>query len=103
MATGKKATDIFARTSSPATIGLEVEPRIKGRPQAAEPYQKLTVCLFDKQTLWLDKIALAIREKTGKTVKRSELIRAIVDHAQGMIDPAKKDFDAVVRDLLQKE
>jgi len=100
MATGKKAKDIFTRTTSSADIGLEVAPRIMGRPRTAEPYQKVTICLFDRQTLWLDKVALAIREKTGRSVRRAEMVRALVDHAAGMIDPTRKDFDKTVRDLL---
>ena len=102
MATGKKAKDIFTRTTKPADIGLEVAPRIKGRPKAPEAYQKVTVCLFDRHVLFLDKVALAIREKTGKHIKRAELVRAIVDHAAAWVRPDKPDadFDKAVRSLL---
>jgi len=100
MATGKKAKDIFTRTTKPADIGLEVAPRIKGRPRATEPYQKVTVCLFERHILFLDKVALAIREKTGRPVKRAELVRAIVDHASAWVRPDKPDFDKAVRSLL---
>jgi hypothetical protein len=100
MATGKKAKDIFTKTTGQKPkIGLDVAPRIKGRPKT-EPYQKVTVCLFDRQTLWLDKVALLIREKTGEYVARAELVRAIVDHAGTWIDPSKRDFDKAIRDLL---
>ena len=75
MATGKTSKDIFKRTSKP-DIALEVAPRIMGRPKAAEAYQKVTVCLFNRQTIWLDKVRLAIREKTGQNVHRAELVRA---------------------------
>lgn len=98
MATGKKAKDIFARTK-PEDIGLKSKPRGHGR-QAAESYQKVTVCLFDRHVLFLDKVALAIREKTGKRVNRAELVRAIVDSAAAGIDPERKDFDKAVRALL---
>ncbi len=100
MATGKKARDIFTRTVRPADIGLEVTPRDYGRPRNAESYQKVTICLFDRQTLWLDKLALAIRERTGKRVRRAELVRAFVDHAAGKLRPDAPDFDQAVRDLL---
>ena len=100
MALGKKAKDIFAQTTKPAGIGLEVEPRFKGRPQAAEHYQKVTVCLFGRQTLWLDKVALAIREKTGQHVSRAELVRALVDQSAGALKPESRDFDKAVRALL---
>jgi len=103
MATGKKAKDIFTKTTKKTDIGLDVAPRIKGRPKNAEPYQKVTVCLFDRHVLFLDKVALAIREKTGKHVKRAELVRAIVDHAAAWVHPDKPDadFDKAVRSLLK--
>lgn len=99
MATGKKATDIFQKTTRP-DIGLDVAPRVKGRPRTAEPYQKVTVCLYDRQVLHLDRVALAIRERTGQYIRRAELVRALVERAAGDLDPDKPGFDAAVRDLL---
>ena len=45
---------------------------------------------------------MAIREKTGKPVKRAELIWAIVDHTAAWVRPDKPDvdFDEAVRSLL---
>ena len=101
MATGKQALDIFQRTTGKrAEIKVEVPERIKGRPAAAEPYQKVTVVLYDRQILFLDKVALAIRERTGQMVHRAELIRAIVDKAAGGLNPDAPDFDKTVRDLF---
>jgi len=102
MATGKKAKDIFARTAKGPEIGLEVSPRLKGRPRAPEAYRKVTVCLFDRQVLLLDKVALAIQEKTGRIVNRAELVRAIVDQTAASISPDKKDadFEKAIRALL---
>jgi len=99
-ATGKKAMHVFAPTTKPVDIGLEVAPRIKGRPKAAEPYQKVTVCLFDRHVLLLDKIALSIRERTGIHMRRAELVRAIVDRATTELEPARKDFDKTIRSLF---
>ena len=102
MATGKKAKDIFTRTANVPKVGLKTKPRVTGRPKNAEPYTKVTVCLYDRQTLWLDKVALAIREKTGQHVARAELVRALVDHAAAWIEPDRKDknFDKAVRSLF---
>lgn len=101
MATGKTSKDIFKRTSKP-DISLEVPPRFMGRPKAAEAYQKITVCLFNRQTIWLDKVRLAIREKTGQNVHRAELIRALVEHAAVWINLNKpEDFDKAVKSLLK--
>ena len=77
MATGKKALDIFTPTvGKRPDIGVEVAERIEGRPRATEPYQKVTVTLYERQILNLDKVALVIRERTGQAVSRAELIRA---------------------------
>ena len=74
MATGKKSKDIFTKTT-PAERS-EVALASKGR---AEPYQKVTVCLYDRQVLWLDKVALDILEQKGRHVNRAKLIRLILD------------------------
>ena len=101
MATGKKALDIFTPTTGKkADIGIEVPPRIKGRPAAAEPYQKVTVTLYERQILSLDKVALVIRERTGQAVSRAELIRAILDKVAGSLNPEAPDFDKNVRELF---
>ena len=100
MATGKKAKDIFTRTTKAPEISLEVAPRTFGRPKAAEPYQKVTIILYDRQILLLDKVALAIRERSGKSVRRAELVRALVEQAARSLNPEAKDFDKTVRSLL---
>ena len=100
MATGKKVKDLFQSTTHKPGAGLEAAPQSKGRPQAAEPYKKVTVCLFNRHTLYLDKIALVIQEKTGQHIRRAELIRAMVDHAAAWIDPKREDFDKTIRSLL---
>lgn len=100
MATGKKVKDIFQSTTTNPGAGVVIAPQFKGRPQAVEPYKKVTVCLFNKHTLFLDKIALAIQERTGQHIPRAELIRAMVDHAAAWIDPKREDFDKTVRSLL---
>jgi hypothetical protein len=101
MATGKKALDIFTPTTGKkAKIGIEVPERIEGRPRAAEPYQKVTVTLFDRQIISLDKVALTIREKTGQAVSRAELIRAILDNAAGSLNPHSAEFDKTIKELF---
>ena len=101
MATGKKALDIFTPTTGKkADIGIEIKKRIEGRPRAAEPYQKVTVTLFERQIIALDKVALTIRERTGQAVSRAELIRALVDAAAGSLNPQAAEFDKTVRELF---
>ena len=101
MATGKKALDIFTPTRGKRPdIGIEVAERIEGRPRAAEPYQKVTVTLYERQILHLDEVALVIRKRTGQAVSRAELIRAILDKVAGSLNHEGPDFDKNVRDLF---
>jgi len=101
---GKKAEDIFAPTTARPNIGLEVAPRPgKGRPTTPEPYSKVTVCLLDRHVLYLDKVALAIRERSGgKPIRRVELIRALVETAAARLNPDKPgpDFDKAILELM---
>ena len=92
-------------TCTPATgkkddTGINIPERREGRPRAAESYQKVTVTLYDRQILSLDKAVLVIRERTGQSVNRAELIRAILDKAAGSLNPETKDFDKNIRGLL---
>ena len=48
---------------------------IAGTPGGPD-YEKATVCLYWEYVLFLGKVALAVRERTRKPVKRAELIRA---------------------------
>ena len=101
MEAGEKTSDTFKPTPEKrAGIGGEVPERIGGRPRAAEPYQKVTVTLYERQILSLGKVALVIRERTGQAVSRAELIRAILDATAGSLNPEAKDFDKNVRGLF---
>jgi hypothetical protein len=93
MATGKKALDIF-------TPSLKVTERITGRPHAPEPYAKVTITLYERQVLLLDRASLAIRERTGQVAHRAELIRAMVEAYSESLNPDGKDFDKTIRDLF---
>lgn len=98
MATGKKAKDIFEMTGI-AKVGLEAPKRHQGKKPMAEPYQKVTVCLFDRHVLYLDKVILANQELTGKHVKRAEVIRALLNQAEGWLQPGQPSFAKAIRSL----
>ena len=100
MATGKKAKDIFTRTANVPKVGAKAKPRSIGRPKTKEPYHKVTVSLYERHIIFLDKVALAIREKTGQHIARADLIRALVDKAGPDLNPKAKDFDKAARELL---
>jgi len=51
-----------------------------GRPPVhSEEWTKVTVVLFNRQILYLDRLALDIRAKTGAVTSRAEIIRALID------------------------
>src|SRR5438046_5850213 len=61
------------------------EPRAsRGRPPVhQESWSKVSVVLFDRQIVHLDRLATDIRGKNGKVINRAEIIRALID---GLID-----------------
>src|SRR6266566_4495146 len=58
--------------------------RSRGRPPVhRETWSKVSVVLFDRQILHLDRLATDIRGKNGTVMNRAEIIRALID---GVID-----------------
>src|SRR6266566_4423111 len=58
--------------------------RSRGRPPVhSETWSNVSVVLFDRQILHLDRLATDIRGKSGKVFNRAEIIRALID---GLID-----------------
>ena len=56
----------------------------RGRPPVhSETWSKVSVVLFDRQILHLDRLATDIRGTSGKILNRAEIIRAVID---GLID-----------------
>jgi hypothetical protein len=56
----------------------------RGRPPVnQETWSKVSVVLFDRQIVHLDRLATDIRGKSGKAINRAEIIRALID---GLID-----------------
>jgi hypothetical protein len=54
--------------------------RRPGRPPVHdEAWTKVTVVLFDRQIVFLDRVAATIRAETGAVVSRAQLIRAFLD------------------------
>jgi hypothetical protein len=99
--TGAKVTsNCTPTTGKKDNAGINIPERREGRPRAAESYQKVTVTLYDRQILFLDKAILVIRERTGQAVNRAELIRAVLDAATGSLNSEAKDFDTNIRELL---
>jgi hypothetical protein len=71
----KPSTDIFAPTRRP-----QVGKRRPGRPPVHdEAWTKVTVVLFNRQIVFLDRLAANIRAQSGAAISRAQLIRALVD------------------------
>src|SRR6476469_6432884 len=73
--TKKSDADIFAPTRRPTTQG-----RRPGRPPIhEEAWTKVTVVLFNRQIVFLDRLAANIRAQSGAAISRAQLIRALLD------------------------
>jgi hypothetical protein len=63
-----------------ATDTISQGKRRPGRPPLhSEAWTKVTVVLFNRQIDYLDTLATSIRARSGATLSRAQLIRALVD------------------------
>jgi hypothetical protein len=73
---GKSSPDIFA----PTRAGIRPAGRRPGRPPVHdEAWTKVTVVLFNRQIVFLDRLAANIRAQSGAAISRAQLIRALLD------------------------
>ena len=71
----KRSIDIFAPTRP-----LSTGKRRPGRPPVHdEAWTKVTVVLFNRQIVFLDRLAANIRAQSGAAISRAQLIRALLD------------------------
>ena len=71
----KSSSDIFAPTRRTAP-----GKRKPGRPPVHdEAWTKVTVVLFNRQIVFLDRLAANIRAQSGAAISRAQLIRALLD------------------------
>jgi hypothetical protein len=74
---GKSSQDIFTPTR---TGGRAAKGRRPGRPPVhEEAWTKVTVVLFNRQIVFLDRLAANIRAQSGAAISRAQLIRALLD------------------------
>ncbi len=91
---GKSAKDIFSKTTEkkptrkPAASKAVNKSAPKSAKKARSPgrpvvhvdeWTKVTVVLFNRQLVWLDRLSADIRAQTGAAVSRTEILRAMVD------------------------
>lgn len=71
----KPPADIFAPTRR-----TEETKRGPGRPPIHdEDWTKVTVVLFNRQIVFLDRVSASIRAHNGAAISRAQLIRALID------------------------
>ena len=75
---GVSGDDIFVpRVES---SDAEQRPKRRGRrPSHTEHWTKVTVVLFDRQIVFLDRLCADIRAASGVAISRAHVIRALID------------------------
>lgn len=75
-----------------------------GRPRVLEETpKKISMLLLNRQIVFLDGIALEIRQQHQKPVNRTEIVRALIDALeQSSLDVTGADTEAKIRELLIK-
>src|SRR5438477_5995857 len=72
------------RSAASRKVRSEKKRPGRGRPPIHhETWSKVSVVLFDRQILHLDRLSTDIRGTSGKVLNRAEIIRALID---GLID-----------------
>ena len=73
---GKSGDDIFV----PRVSSDDERPKKRGRrPSHTEHWTKVTVVLFDRQIVFLDRLGADIRAASGVAISRAHVIRALID------------------------
>jgi hypothetical protein len=74
---GKSADEIFVPH---ADAPVADRPKKRGRrPSHTEHWTKVTVVLFDRQIVFLDRLGADIRAASGVAISRAHVIRALID------------------------
>lgn len=72
-----------------------------GRPATHEKWTKVTVVLFDRQIVFLDRLANDIRAKSGAAIRRAEILRALVDALEAAeVDLTTAKSEDALKELL---
>src|SRR5215468_6528909 len=74
---GKSGEDIFIPRHEAASAD---KPKRRGRrPSHTEHWTKVTVVLFDRQIVFLDRLGADIRAASSVAISRAHVIRALID------------------------
>lgn len=72
---GKSGGDIFL----PPVESSDAPKKRGRRPSHTEQWTKVTVVLFDRQIVFLDRLGADIRAASGVAISRAHVIRALID------------------------
>ena len=76
---GKSGEEIFV-PSTESSSDTAAPPKKRGRrPSHTEHWTKVTVVLFDRQIVFLDRLGADIRAASGVAISRAHVIRALID------------------------
>lgn len=75
-----------------------------GRPVThLEGWSRVTIVLMNRQIVYLDRLSADIRARTGAVVKRTEIIRALIDSlSESAVDLTTVRTEADLRRLLRR-
>lgn len=87
---GSQTDDLFRKSTEIGKMpekNTEVEESVvayvtkqgRGRPAGTESWRRVTVVLYDRQIVSLDKLSTAIREESRAAISRAEIIRGVLD------------------------
>ncbi len=78
--TGKRIGKSGEETLVSRVEGADKKPKKRGRrPSHTEHWTKVTVVLFDRQIVFLDRLGADIRAASGVAISRAHVIRALID------------------------
>lgn len=77
----------------------------RGRPRThREAWTKVSVVMFERQVLELDRLTAAIRAKTGANLTRAEIIRTLLDAlSESRLDVTSVVSGAQLKRLLSQK
>jgi len=76
---GKSGDEIFVAPAD-SSSDTAAPPKKRGRrPSHTEHWTKVTVVLFDRQIVFLDRLGADIRAASGVAISRAHVIRALID------------------------
>jgi hypothetical protein len=77
----------------------------RGRPRThREPWTKVSVVMFERQVLELDRLTTTIRGKTGAHLTRAEVIRGLLDAlSESRLDVTTVTSGAQLKSILTEK